>query len=240
MFEESLVESTPLLRTRNRWPFLLSVAMQATILTLAITIPLLHPEVLHTHVLNHLDFLPSPVKPPAPPPPPVRIQAAPASSAPVAPVTQVPQIPPAVTEEFRSDAIPVANPIVAMVSGDPSRNTTPFAPASAPAPHVTTSPAVNIGPVRISEGVLAGNLLSPIRPEYPAIARAAGQQGTVVIQAIISKTGRVENPHVISGPVMLQNAALEAVRNARYRPYMLNQQPTEVETTFTINFRMGS
>ena len=93
MFQESLVESTPLLRTHNRWPFFLSVAMQATILALAVAIPLLHPEVLPRQALNKLDFLPAPrIKPPTPPPPPppVRVQTATENNAPVAPPMQAP------------------------------------------------------------------------------------------------------------------------------------------------------
>jgi protein TonB len=62
----------------------------------------------------------------------------------------------------------------------------------------------------------------------------------VVVQAIISRTGRIESAHVISGPEILQTAALDAVKQARYRPYLLNNEPTEVETTITINFRLGS
>lgn len=243
MFQESLVESTPLLRTRNRWPFFLSVAMQATILTLVITIPLLHPEVLPTQALHHLDFLPSPIKPHVPPPPPqvVHLQEAPATTAPVAPQTQEAQIPTNVAHQFFTDANPVESPAISMTSGDPSKNTTSFAPAAAPpAPHVAPTPAASIGPLHISEGVLAGNLITPIRPQYPPIARMASVQGTVIIQATISTSGTIVNPHVISGPLMLQSAALEAVRNARYRPYLLNHQPTEVETTFSINFHLGS
>jgi protein TonB len=82
-------------------------------------------------------------------------------------------------------------------------------------------------------------LLTPIRPIYPAIAKAAGVQGTVVVEAIISRAGTVESVRVVSGPPMLQRAAVEAIRVARYRPYRLNGQPTDVQTTFTVNFRMG-
>jgi len=127
-----------------------------------------------------------------------------------------------------------------MTGGNPSTNTTPFAPASPPAPYVVPAPTAPPGPLHISEGVLAGNLVSPIRAQYPAIARAAGVQGTVIIQATISTTGVIVNAHVVSGPIMLQSAALDAVRNARYRPYLLNHQPTEVDTTFSINFHLGS
>jgi protein TonB len=83
-------------------------------------------------------------------------------------------------------------------------------------------------------------LIAPIQPVYPQIARAAGIQGTVVIQAIISKTGQIESARVLSGSPMLQGAALNALRAARYRPYLLNNQPTEVETTISIHFILGS
>jgi protein TonB len=94
-------------------------------------------------------------------------------------------------------------------------------------------------PLPISSGVSAGNLIAPIRPEYPSIAKAAHVEGTVVIDAIISRVGTIESIRVLSGPPMLQRAAQDAVRQARYRPFLLNGQPTEVQTTITINFRLG-
>jgi len=240
MFQESLVESTPLLRTRNRWPFLVSVAAQAAILTLAVTIPLLHPEVLPTHALHHLDFLPPPPKQPTPPPQPVRVQPVVVTSAPIAPAMQQPVINTTRVEPFTSDGRQVEGPTIALNIG-PANPAAPFSAATpAPTPHVVPAPAANTAPVSISQGVLAGYLLAPIQPQYPVIARAAHVEGTVIIQAIISKSGTIESAHVISGPSMLQSAALQAVRNARYRPYLLNQQPTEVETTFSINFHLGS
>jgi protein TonB len=115
--------------------------------------------------------------------------------------------------------------------------------SAAPAgPHVTVGPPA-VGPsakrLSVSSGVSAGNLIAPIHPVYPQIARAAHVEGTVVVDAIISRTGSIESAHVLSGPPMLQQTALEAVRQARYRPFLLNGQPTEVQTTITINFRMG-
>jgi protein TonB len=71
------------------------------------------------------------------------------------------------------------------------------------------------------------------------MARITHTEGTVVVDAIISRGGTIESAHVLSGPPMLQAAALAAVRQARYRPFLLNGQPTEVQTTITINFRMG-
>ena len=63
-------------------------------------------------------------------------------------------------------------------------------------------------------------------------------QGTVVLQAIISKAGTIENLQIISGPQMLQQAAIDAVKTWRYRPYLLNNQPVEVETTVSVIFKL--
>jgi protein TonB len=82
-------------------------------------------------------------------------------------------------------------------------------------------------------------LIEPIRPVYPAIAKAAHIEGTVVVEAIISSTGSIESLHVLGGPPMLQRAAIDAIQAARYQPYRLNGAPTSVQTTITVNFRMG-
>jgi protein TonB len=94
--------------------------------------------------------------------------------------------------------------------------------------------------LHLSTGVTAGLLLAPIQPAYPAIARAAGVQGTVMLEAVISKAGRIESLHVVSGPPLLRDAALNAVAAARYKPYLLNGEPTEVQTTITVMFKLGS
>jgi protein TonB len=82
-------------------------------------------------------------------------------------------------------------------------------------------------------------LLQKVQPVYPPIAKAARVQGTVVLQAKISKTGSIEDLHVVSGPAMLQQAALDAVKSWRYRPYLLNNEPVEVETTVNVIFTLG-
>jgi protein TonB len=83
-----------------------------------------------------------------------------------------------------------------------------------------------------------GLLIQKTMPVYPAIARATRTSGAVTLAAIISKTGAIENLHVISGPMVLQQAALDAVRTWRYRPYLLNGQPVEVETTVNVIFTL--
>ncbi len=112
--------------------------------------------------------------------------------------------------------------------------------SSGPAVRVVAAVATLPKSVKVSEGVSVGMLLAPIRPTYPAIARAAGVQGAVVIEATISKAGAIESLHVVSGPEMLRGAAIEAIQSARYRPYRLNGEPTEVQTTITLNFKMNS
>jgi protein TonB len=86
---------------------------------------------------------------------------------------------------------------------------------------------------------MQGRLLTPIHPVYPAIARAVHVEGAVVVEAVISRSGTIESLRVVSGPQMLQSAALEAIRAARYQPYRLNGEPTEVQTTITVNFRIS-
>ena len=74
---------------------------------------------------------------------------------------------------------------------------------------------------------------------YPPLARSAGVQGPVVLFAVISKAGTIDNLRVVSGHPMLVPAAIEAVRQWRYRPYILNGQPIEVETQITVNFTLS-
>jgi len=93
--------------------------------------------------------------------------------------------------------------------------------------------------VSISAGAAGALLVQRTNPTYPAIAREAHTQGTVVIQATISRSGVIENPHVVSGPVMLRQSALDAVKNWRYKPYMLDGGPVEVDTTVNVNFTLG-
>ena len=84
--------------------------------------------------------------------------------------------------------------------------------------------------------MMEGNLIYRIQPEYPALARQVRVQGTVVLRAVISREGTIENLQVLSGHPLLVKAAMEAVRQWRYRPYVLNGEPVEVETQVTVNF----
>jgi protein TonB len=240
MFEDSLVESAALLRTHNRWPAIVSITAQLCAAALILTIPLLHPETLPMpHILPATL---APPRAPVPPPPPIHLEPRAPTAAASAPTTV--QTTPLVTRFLHPTGPAVADPAMPVANlGNTDTSLPPGINSSAPAsPHVTIGPSTtgaSSKPLAISRGVSEGHLIAPIRPEYPQIARITHTEGTVVIEAIISQTGTIESTRVLSGPPMFQRAALDAVRQARYRPFLLNGQPTEVQTTITINFRMG-
>lgn len=93
--------------------------------------------------------------------------------------------------------------------------------------------------VTVSEGIAGGLLIQRTVPVYPEIAKIAHVSGTVVLKATISKTGRIEDLKVVSGPAMLKQAALNAVRTWRFKPYKLNNDPLEVETIIKVVFTLG-
>ena len=94
-------------------------------------------------------------------------------------------------------------------------------------------------PLAISSGVATGMLIQKTPPVYPPIAKSARVSGTVELHATISKNGTIKDLHVVSGPAMLRQAAVDAVRTWRYKPYRLNNEPTEVETTINVIFTLG-
>jgi protein TonB len=92
--------------------------------------------------------------------------------------------------------------------------------------------------VRISQGVSKGLLVYRIEPTYPPLAWQARIQGVVVLTAVIDKAGNIQNLQVVSGHPMLAPAAIEAVKQWRYKPFLLNGQPYEVETAVTVTFQL--
>jgi len=96
------------------------------------------------------------------------------------------------------------------------------------------------GPTRISGGVMAGQIVSKVNPIYPQEAKEQGIQGTVVLHAIIDRDGTVKELTVISGPPPLVPSAMDAVRQWVYKPYLLNGEPTEVDTTITVNYSLNN
>jgi protein TonB len=84
--------------------------------------------------------------------------------------------------------------------------------------------------------MMEGNLVLGVQPLYPPLAKQARIQGQVVLRAMISRDGMIGNLQVLSGHPMLVQAAIDAVKQWRYRPYFLNGQAVEVETQVTVNF----
>jgi TonB family protein len=94
--------------------------------------------------------------------------------------------------------------------------------------------------VRISSGVAQGNLVKQVRPEYPAIAKFYKQSGVVIMRAVIGVDGTLTALSVVHPAGMgLDEAAIDAVKQWRYNPYLLNGVPVEVETQITVNFNIG-
>ena len=98
-------------------------------------------------------------------------------------------------------------------------------------------PKPSLATVRISQGVSQGLLIKRVQPKYPQAALAAHVQGVVQIEATIDKEGHVINLKVLSGEAALARAALEAVRQWRYKPYYLDGGPVEIQTQITVNFK---
>jgi periplasmic protein TonB len=109
--------------------------------------------------------------------------------------------------------------------------TQPILPTPPPAPVNRT--------IRLSH-ISEGNLIRKVQPVYPALARSARIQGVVVLEATISKQGGIENLRLLSGHPMLAPSAIDAVRQWRYKPYILNGEPVEVETQITVNFALNN
>jgi TonB family protein len=95
-------------------------------------------------------------------------------------------------------------------------------------------------PVRVSAGVLQGMVLHKVAPEYPEALRSARVQGTVLLHVLIGKDGLVKDISVISGQKQLTPAAIGAVQQWRYRPYLLNNEPVEVSSEVKVNFTMAN
>ncbi|HTR68246.1 MAG TPA: energy transducer TonB [Terriglobales bacterium] len=244
MFEDSLIESGGKLKTGRGWTTMVSFILQVGLLCVLVLIPLLFTEALPKTQL--MTFLVAPPPPPPPPPPP--------AAAPIKIVKQVQtdivngqlrtptKIPEKVQMIKEDEAPPPVTSMAGVVGGVPGAAggqiggviggiiaSTPVAVPKVAAPQR----------VRVSQGVIQGNKIRDVRPSYPPLARQARIQGTVVLQAEISKDGTIENLRLISGHPMLAPAAIEAVKQWRYRPYLLNGEAVAVETQITVNFSLS-
>ena len=234
MFDQLVVSSTTPGKTSKRWTIAVSAMGQALLLGLLILVPLLYTEALPNALLKTLIVAPLPPIPPQPPATKgarasrvIRLRdfAAP-RSIPREISTETGE-PPTVYVEGSANGGEAAVPL------DLLRLAAPAEPAHPPDPKPLQ---------RIRQGglVQAALLVNRVVPEYPAIAKTAHVSGTIVLHAIIAKDGTVRELTYVSGPPLLMKAAMDAVREWRYRPTMLNGEPVEVETTIEVVFNLGS
>ncbi|HYG98298.1 MAG TPA: TonB family protein [Terriglobales bacterium] len=248
MFEDSLLESGNRFKSGKRaGTTLLSFVLQIMFLIVLILIPLIYTEALPKQQL--MTFLVAPPPPPPPPPPP-------AAAAPVKIVkavssdiedgalrtpTKIPQKIQMIKEE---EAPPPTSGVAGVVGGVPGG--VPGGQMGGVIGGIISSVPTTAVPkiatpqrVRVSQGVSQGLLVHQVKPTYPPLARQARIQGSVVLQAVIAKNGAIENLHLVSGHPMLAPAAIEAVKQWKYKPYFLNGEPVEVETQITVNFTLA-
>ena len=244
MFEDSLIESGGRLKTKRGVTSLISFMIQIGIICVMVLIPLIFTEALPKGQMMFML-----VAPPPPPPPP------PPAAAVVHVVKQIQsdivngqlrtptKIPKKILENLKEDEAPPQMAAAGVVGGVPGGipggqmggviggiiSSTPMA-----VPKVATPQRV-----RVSSGVQSGLLVRKVNPTYPPLARQARIQGVVILQAQISKDGSIENLQLISGHPMLAPSAIEAVKQWKYKPYLLNGEPVEVETQVQVNFTLA-
>jgi len=244
MFEDSLIESGNKLKTKRGMTTFVSFALQMFLLGILILIPLIYTDALPKQQL--MTFLVAPPPPPPPPPPPaaatvvkvVKIQSELINGQLRTP-TKIPQK----IQMIREDEAPppmMGSGVVGGVPGGVPGGSMGgviggiIGAGTAAVPRVATPQRV-----RVSQGVSTGLLIRKVTPNYPPLARQARIQGQVVLQAEISKEGTIQNLQLISGHPMLAPAAIEAVKQWRYKPYLLNGEPVAVETQVVVNFSLS-
>jgi protein TonB len=239
MFEDSLIESGNKLKTKRGQASLLAFVLEGMLIGVLVLIPLLFTEALPKAQL--LMSLTAPPPPPPPPPPPTIVHV----------IRQVqtniindqlrtPTKIPKKIEMIKEDEAPppMTAGVIGGISNGPGQaggviggiiSSTPVAVPKVAAPTR----------IRVSQGVTQGLLIRKVNPTYPPLARQAHIQGSVLLQAVISKDGSIENLRAISGHPMLVPSAIDAVKQWKYKPYILNGEPVEVDTQVTVNFTLG-
>jgi protein TonB len=234
MFEDSTFETMGRIHTRSRGWMIATFAFNSSILLALVIIPILHPEMLPQLTSAIMMEAPTPVEEQRPV---VRTERVPAAQ------TEMP------SGDIQAPRLIPSKPWIPGIGDDPG----PIGPVdfgggpsgmgsadnlfNGRGTHPDVRPAA-AGTQRVTSTVMEGMLVYKVVPTYPAVARAARVAGTVVLQATISRNGTIENLRVVGGSELLRQAALDAVKQWRYRPYMLNGQPVDVETTVNVEFRL--
>jgi protein TonB len=234
MFEDSTFETMGRIQTRSRGWMMATLALNSSILLALAIIPIMHPEMLPQITNAMMMEEPRPVEDQRPAV--VRTEQAQSAQTETPIGIQAPRLIP--SQPWIPGATDGPGPIDPMNLGEGLSGTgSPDNPFNGRGAHPVVRPAA-MATQHVSSGVMQGMLIYKVIPTYPAVAQAVRASGTVVLQATISRTGAIENLRVVDGPALLRQAALDAVKQWRYRPYMLNGQPVEVETTVDVNFTL--
>jgi periplasmic protein TonB len=243
MFDDLVVSSAHPTHTHKSWTVAVSAIIQAVIVGVFILIPLLVTEALPKEMVA--TWITAPAPPPPPPPPAPKVQV-------VKPTVRLiqagkltaPTVIPKKVNIIKEEAQPPDVGAVGVVGGVPGGMPGGSAGgvlggiiggtggAPPPPPKVPER-------IRVGGNVQQANLIHQVMPVYPEIAKTAHIQGTVILHAIISKEGSVQELQYISGPPLLMRSAMDAVRQWRYRPTLLNGEPVQVDTTISVVFTLG-
>lgn len=245
MFDDLVVSSANPKKTNKPWAVVLSAMIQAGLLGILILIPLIYTEALPKAMLT--TFL---VPPPPPPPPPPPAAAAPKIVKPVARLIHngqmmAPTVIPKKVEMIKEEELPPDVGAVGVVGGVPGG--VPGGQAGGVLGGIIGGTGSALPPppkaapqrIRVGGNVAAAKLIRQVTPVYPTIAKTAHISGTVVLHAIIAKDGTIQELTYVSGPPLLMRNAMDAVRQWRYNPTLLNGEPVEVDTTISVVFTLG-
>jgi protein TonB len=248
MFEDSLLESggrNSKLHRRGPWATLVSFLIQFALVGVLVLIPLIYTEALPKQQL--MGYLVAPPPPPPPPPPP----AAAVVVKVVKPTTEIDngqlKAPTAIPKKIamiKEDETPPSTGVVGGVVGGVPGGQAGGVVGGVLGSIVSAAPtavpkAATPQRVKVSAGVQEGLLVRKVTPTYPPLAKQARISGKVVLQAVIGKDGTIQNLRAVSGPPMLIQNAIEAVKQWKYKPYFLNGEPVEVDTQVTVNFTLA-
>jgi protein TonB len=243
MFEDSLIESGGRLKTKRGWTSLVSFIFQLGIIGVMVLIPLIFTEALPKGTSMFMLVAPPPPPPPPPPPAAAVVHVRQVQTDIVNGELRTPTKIPQKIKMIQEDEAPPAMASTGVVGGVPGGvpggsmggvigSVLSSVPVAAPKMAAPTR-------VRVSSGVSTGLLVRKVPPVYPPLARQARIQGVVILQAQISKDGTIQNLQLISGHPMLAPAAIEAVKQWKYKPYLLNGEPVEVDTQVQVNFTLA-
>ncbi len=237
MFEELVVSSPHSKKTNKPWTIVVSMVFQMLFLAILLLIPLIYTEALPKAMLATLLVAPPPPPPPPPPPAQVQIIRKPVhlmdAGKLVAPKV-IPKDIKIIKEEAEPDMGGMSGGVVGGVAGGSMGGTIGGVVGS-----VAPPPPKQQSRIRVGGNVTAARVLNRVNPVYPPLARQTRISGTVRLHAIIAKDGTVQQLEVMSGHPLLVQAALDAVRQWRYQPTLLNGEPVEVDTTVDVIFSLN-